>query len=127
MFYSLYVELGQNMWFEESPKMDFEDSAWERVLDMCNQYGINQIVLDLGKELYRPHVDKYCSEYLQSIGRVIANKKNPSLWGIKLELEGECEIADSALNTKTVPAGGVIPILRGLKIKFPNGAQGEIE
>ena len=56
MFYSLYVELGQNMWFEEFPKMDFEDSAWERVLDMCNQYGINQIVLDLGEGVvYKSH------------------------------------------------------------------------
>ena len=49
MFYSLYVELGQNMWFTDSPKMEFEEAAWERLLDMCNHYGINQIVLDLGE------------------------------------------------------------------------------
>lgn len=34
MFYSLYAMLGQNMWFTDSPKMDFEDAAWDRLLDM---------------------------------------------------------------------------------------------
>ena len=73
-----------------------------------------------------PHVDKFSSEYLLPVGRVVANKKNPALWGIKLELDGECEITDSSGMQKTVREHGVIPILRALKIKFPNGAQAEL-
>ena len=56
MFWSIYVELGQNMWFTDDPRMDFEDAVWDKLLDMAGSYGINQIVLDLGEGVvYKSH------------------------------------------------------------------------
>lgn len=89
--------------------------------------GKSNIVLDLGKKLYESHIDKYSSEYGKEVGVVIANKNNPSLWGIKLNLGGEVEITDSVGNTKTVSSNGVIPIIKNLTIKFNNNVIGEIK
>jgi hypothetical protein len=76
--------------------------------------------------LYEPHLDKFSSRYSSAVGRVIANKNNPSLWGIKLALDADVEIKDSAGRTKLVAKDGVIPIIRNLKIKFNDKTIGEI-
>ncbi len=56
MIWSLYAMLGQNMWFHEDSKLDFEDAAWELLLEHAVTYGINQIVLDLGEGVrYESH------------------------------------------------------------------------
>ena len=60
------------------------------------------------------------------VGRVVSNKNNPSLWGIKLALDTDVEIKDSAGKTKIVAKDGVIPIIRNLKIKFNDKTIGEI-
>ena len=60
------------------------------------------------------------------MGRVVSNKSNPSLWGIKLALDTDVEIEDTAGKTKTVAKDGVIPIIRNLKIKFGDKTMGEI-
>lgn len=89
--------------------------------------GKSNITLEPGKKLYECHIDKYSSEYDKAVGVVIANKRDPSLWGIKLSLDGEVEIKDGEGNVKTVVCDGVIPIVRNLKIKFNQTTIGEIK
>jgi hypothetical protein len=97
------------------------------VKEFCTLHvGKSDIALDLGKMLYEPHLDKFSSRYSSAVGRVIANKNNPSLWGIKLALDADVEIKDSAGRTKLVAKDGVIPIIRNLKIKFNDKTIGEI-
>ena len=60
------------------------------------------------------------------IREVIANKKNPALWGLRVNLLGDILIKDANGNERTVAAGGVIPIVKGLKIKFNENTIGEI-
>ena len=95
--------------------------------DFCTLHiGRSDIALDLGKRVYEPHVDKFSSKYGSVVGRVVSNKNNPSLWGIKLALDGDVEIKDSAGKVKIVAKDGVIPIIRNLKIKFNDKTIGEI-
>lgn len=89
--------------------------------------GRSAIALELGKKIYKTHLDKYSSDYNVPLGVVIANKKNPSLWGIKLCLDHDVEIKDSSGAVKTVAADGVIPIVKSLKIKFNENVIGEIK
>ena len=95
--------------------------------DFCTLHiGKSDIALDLGKRIYEPHLDKFSSKYGNVVGRVVSNKNNPSLWGIKLALDTDVEIKDSAGKTKVVAKDGVIPIIRNLKIKFGDKTIGEI-
>jgi hypothetical protein len=56
MIWSLYAMLGQNMWFQDHPELDFDDAAWDKLLEEAVQYGFNQIVLDLGEGVqYQTH------------------------------------------------------------------------
>ena len=89
--------------------------------------GKSKILLDPGKKLYSHHLDKYSSLYNDEVGEVIRNKKNPSLWGLRVKVGGDIQIKDANGTEKTVPAGGVIPIVKGLKIKFNNNTIGEIK
>ena len=86
-----------------------------------------KVLLEPGKELYKFHVDKYSSEYSEVIATVIQNKNNPSLWGIKLNLDKEVYVKDSQGTEKTIASNGVIPIVNKLKIKFPTGVVSQIE
>ena len=61
------------------------------------------------------------------MGKVVVNKNNPSLWGIKLALENDVEIKDCKGNEKVVAKDGVIPIVRNLKIRFKENLIGEIK
>jgi hypothetical protein len=88
--------------------------------------GKNRIVLEPGKKLYSHHLDKYSSNYNDEVGAVIANKKNPALWGLRVQVGGDILIKDANGNEKTIAAGGVIPIVKGLKIKFNETTIGEI-
>ena len=48
--------LGRNMWWKDNPKLDFEDEAWDAILESCQKNGLNQIVLDVGEGLqYKSH------------------------------------------------------------------------
>jgi hypothetical protein len=89
--------------------------------------GKNRILLEPGKRLYRNHLDKYSPSYNEAVGEVIANKKNPSLWGLRITVGGDIFIKDANGTEKTVAAGGVIPIIQGLKIKFNENTIGEIK
>ncbi len=51
MIWSLYAMLGRNMWWVDNPKLDFEDAAWDAILESCQKNGLNQIVLDVGEGL----------------------------------------------------------------------------
>ena len=85
-----------------------------------------KIALEPGKYLYKPHLDKYSSDYNAPIAKIVANAKNPSLWGIKLALDHDVLIKDAKGNEKTIAKDGVIPILSNLKIKFADHAIGEL-
>ena len=91
------------------------------------QVGKNRVVLEPGKKLYSHHLDKYSSSYNEVVGEVIANKKNPALWGLRVKVGGDILIKDVSGNEKTIAAGGVIPIVKGLKIKFNETTIGEIK
>ena len=88
--------------------------------------GKSRILLEPGKKLYSHHIDKYSSQYNTEVGEVIRNKKNPALWGLRISGTGDVLIKDTSGNVKTVAAGGVIPIITGLKIKFNENTIGEI-
>lgn len=88
--------------------------------------GKSVIVLELGKKIYLSHIDKYSSSYNTAVGIVVANKNNPSIWGIKLALDDKVEIKDVDGTVKTIEGNGVIPIVRNLKIKFNENMIGEI-
>ena len=90
------------------------------------QVGKSKVLLEPGKELYRFHLDKYSSEYNCVDGKVIQNKNNPNLWGIKLNLTEPILIKDKDGNEKTIQGQGVIPIVAGLKIKFSDNQIGII-
>ena len=85
------------------------------------------IVLEPGKKLYANHVDKYSSEYNKSVGMVIVNKNNPSLWGIRLALLRDVEVQDGMGNVKTIAGTGVVPIVKNLKITFNEQTTGGIK
>ena len=88
--------------------------------------GKKLIILEPGKQLFRTHIDKYSSEYTAIIGKVIVNKKNPSLWGIRVDVGHDVLVKDATGKEMVVPPGGVIPIVNNLKIKFSDDAVGEI-
>ena len=84
------------------------------------------IVLEPGKEIYETHLDKYSTNYNEVIGKVIANKNNPGLWGIRVG-QGGITIEDSKGTTKEIASGGIIPIVRNLTINFNENIKGEIK
>ena len=88
--------------------------------------GKNRILLEPNKLIYEIHIDKYSPNYNTPIGKVIVNKNNPMLWGIKLALPNEVVVKDKMGNEKVIEKDGVIPIINGLKIKFNDSAIGEI-
>lgn len=89
--------------------------------------GKNRIILEPGKKLYSHHLDKYSSNYNDEVGEVICNKKNPSIWGLRVNAGGNIQVKDQSGNEKSITQGGVIPILKGLKIKFNESTIGEIK
>lgn len=119
---------------------EFKYGFWEKApVDKCPncgkpkkaicvlELGKHRIVLDLGKKITAAHLDKFSAEYNKPIATVIANKNNPSLWGIKLDLTQPVVIKDSSGTVKTIQGNGVIPIVRDLKIKFNENLIGEIK
>lgn len=95
--------------------------------DVCVLHlGKNRILLEPHKKLYSHHADKYSSAYNGEVGEVIRNKHNPALWGLRLHL-GDVLIKDVGGAEKTVPDGGVVPIVKGLKIQFKENMIGEIK
>lgn len=89
--------------------------------------GKNRIVIEPDKKLYSNHLDKYSSNYNEVVGEIVRNKKDPSRWGIRITVGGDIQIKDTNGNVKTVAAGGVIPIIKDLKIKFNENTIGEIK
>ena len=113
-----------------------EESELKESCPYCNsktkkycvlQIGKHKIALEPDKKLYRFHLDKYSSEYNIPIGKVIVNKNNPSIWGIKIEIENDILIKDTSENTKIISSKGVIPIINNLKIKFDDNLIGTIK
>jgi len=86
-----------------------------------------ELVLEPGTCLYETHLDKYSSNYNGVVGKVIQNKKNPALWGIRINTDHDIEIKDNEGNIKIVSQSpGVIPIVTNLRIKFAENIIGEI-
>ncbi len=88
--------------------------------------GKAKIALEPGKYVYESHIDKYSSDYNKPVGKVVVNKNNPGLWGIKLALTHPVLIKDASGKEKEVAADGVIPIINNLKIKFGDNAVAQI-
>ena len=86
----------------------------------------SRIVLEPGKYIYDSHINKYSSEYNLAVGKVVVNKNNPALWGIKLNLPSPVLVKDSKGNEKEISGDGVIPIVNHLKIKINDTAIAEI-
>lgn len=114
----------------------FEETKVNNKCPYCNkttkkfcyiQIGKRKIALEPGKMIYKFHLDKYSSEYNQVVAKVIVNKNNPSLWGIKLDLESDVQIKDTAGNIKDINSKGVIPIINNLKVKFSDNCIAEIK
>ena len=89
--------------------------------------GKNKVVLEPNKYLYKWHIDKYSSEYNVPIAKVITNKNNPQLWGIKLNFDNDVLIKDNNGNEKVIAKNGVIPIINNLKIKLNENTIGQIK
>ena len=89
-------------------------------------FGKSKVLLEPGKYLYESHIDKYSSNYNMPIGKVIVNKNNSELWGIKLSLDYDVLIKDSTGVERVISKSGVIPIVNHLKIKFANNELAEI-
>lgn len=49
MIWAVYLMLGTNMWWEESPEVIFDDEAWEIIIKEVQKAGLNMIVLDLAE------------------------------------------------------------------------------
>lgn len=49
MIWSLYATLGVQMWRNTVTELQFDDSAWERIVDESHRAGINMIILDIGE------------------------------------------------------------------------------
>ena len=114
--------------FEEKKRYDVCPSCGKSTKDVCVLYlSRNKILLEPEKMIYASHIDKYTSDYKTAVGKVVVNKNNPSLWGIKLALENDVEIKDCEGNEKVVAKDGVIPIVRNLKIRFKENLIGEIK
>ena len=112
----------------------FEKKANERCL-VCKKttrkfcyltVGKNKVLLEPGKFLYEFHIDKYSSNYNTPIAKIVVNKNNPGLWGIKLALPADVLIKDKTGKEKVVAKDGVIPIINELKIKFNDTTIGQI-
>ena len=96
--------------------------------EMCSLIlGKRRILLEPGKYIYAVHLDKYSSEYNYPVGKVIQNKNNPGLWGIKLRLNNNVTVQDKSGHVKEIANDGVIPIITNLSIQFDSTTKGEIE
>lgn len=114
--------------FEEKKRYDTCPTCGRTTKEMCVlQISKHQICLEPNKKIYEIHLDKYSSNYDKVLATVIANKNNPSLWGIKLALPDAVEIEDGVGNVKHIAQDGVIPIVKNLKIKFNEKLTGEIK
>ena len=114
--------------FEEKKKYDVCPSCGKPTKDVCIlTVNKSKIVLEPEKYLYACHLDKYTADYRTAKGKVVTNRKNPSLWGIKLALGADVEIKDASGNVKTIAGDGVVPIIRNLKIKFDENTVAEIK
>lgn len=82
--------------------------------------------MDVDKEIYACHLDKYSSDYQSIKGRVIRSKKNPGLLGIRLFLDKDVIVKDQTDTTKEIKRNGVIPLIHNLKIEFDDDTKGEI-
>ena len=114
--------------FEEKQKTANCPSCGNQARNLCYlSIGRHRVVLEPGKKLYAPHIDKYSSQYNQAVGEIIQSKKDPTRWGIRMNTQQELIIEDSAGTKKVIPIGGVIPIIRDLTIKFNENTKGEIK
>lgn len=114
--------------FEEKKAYDVCPACGKPRKEICVlHFTKSKVTLEPGKMIYLTHIDKYSSDYLSAVGKVVANKKNPSVWGIKLAMPNDVEIKDCEGNVKIVAKDGVIPIVRNLKIKFTPSSIAEIK
>ena len=76
--------LGQNMWWRDNPKLNFDDDAWDAILESCHKNGLNQIVLDVGEGLQYKGYPELTREGAWSYERTLAEVKRCRELGIEL-------------------------------------------
>lgn len=105
----------------------FEEIRLNEVCPICHKQtkrfcylsvGKHSIALEPNKSIYEFHLDKYSSNYNDEVAKVIVNKNNPGIWGIKLNVKESVEICDLSGLRKIIAPNGVIPIVNNLKIDF---------
>ncbi len=117
-----------DFYYDLNSKDDKCPYCGKKIKSFCTiQVGKSIIYLEPGTSLYKFHLDKYSDEYNVEIGKVIQNKNNPSLWGIRLSLDRDVLIKDMSGTEKSVDKNGVIPIIDNLKIKFSDSTIGMIK
>lgn len=84
MIWSLFVQLGQNMWWRDHEEVDFDDKAWEEILESCKAHGLNQIVLDVGEALEYKNYPEITRKGAWSYERCAAEVKRCADMGIEL-------------------------------------------
>ena len=84
MIWSVFAQLGQNMWWRDNPKLNFNDDAWTEVLECCKEYGMNQIVLDIGEGLQYKNYPEITREGAWSYERAKAEVARCRDMGIEL-------------------------------------------
>ncbi len=114
----------------------FEENKINTICPVCHNQtkrfcylniGKHQIALEPNKHLYEFHLDKYSANYNKVVATVVTNKNNPSLFGIKLNVNESVEIEDVNGNKKILPPNGVIPIINNLNIDFNEQVKGIIK
>lgn len=70
-----------------------------------------------GNKVYKCHTEKYSDDYATEQGRVVQNKNNRSMWGLKnLSDMSWHYLAEGS--DKVVLAGGVVLVREGVKLEF---------
>jgi serine/threonine protein kinase len=76
-----------------------------------------RIPLYPGKTIRKWHISGV-DDYQTEIGLVTTNKNNPNLWGLRNNSEAPWIVTNPNGENRTVSAGGVVPLFRGVKISF---------
>jgi hypothetical protein len=84
------------------------------------------VALYPGNRLYACHTSKDGADFRTVTGKVVRNRNNPNLWGIR-NLSGSVwyvEMPDGS--RKSVVPESVLPVFRKVKIDFGNAGPAEI-
>ena len=95
----------------------------EHSFPLLLEVGTHQVYLFPGSRIYRCHTGEDSGDYRTETGRVVQNKKNPGIWGLR-------NLSDTLWQTQgatgQVGKDGVVPISPDVEIQFNPGTKGRI-